>query len=121
MDSPWSSAPSTNSAAVVAVTTVGDADAAVATVGAALLTVTFVNVDLLSSVLLLLFAESPTSTLDAIEIVKCGSERAEAAKVAWWLRRRNADDGIAWREMAVFYRTNSLSRVMEEALREAQE
>ena len=53
----------------VPVTLVGDAAAAMATVGAVLLTVTFVYVALLSRRLLLLLAESPTSTLDAIEIV----------------------------------------------------
>jgi len=61
--------PVTESVVVRPVTVVGDAAAAVATVGALLLTVTSVNVDLLSSVLLLLLAESPTRTLDAIEIV----------------------------------------------------
>jgi hypothetical protein len=54
---------------VAPVTVVGDAAAAMATVGAVLLTVTFVYVALLSRRLLLLLAERPTSTLDAIEIV----------------------------------------------------
>jgi hypothetical protein len=54
---------------VAPVTVVGDAAAAMATVGAVLLTVTFVYVALLIRRLLLLLAERPTSTLDAIEIV----------------------------------------------------
>jgi hypothetical protein len=69
LDSPWSSAPVTESVVVAPVTVVGDAAAAMATVGAVLLTVTFVYVALLSRRLLLLLAERPTSTLDAIEIV----------------------------------------------------
>jgi DNA helicase-2/ATP-dependent DNA helicase PcrA len=56
---------------------------------------------------------------DRIEIVKCSSERHEGSRVAAWLRKQHTDQKIAWREMAVFYRTNALSRVMEEALREA--
>jgi hypothetical protein len=59
----------TESVVVVPVTDAGVAAAAAATVGAVLLTVTFVNVDLLSRVLLLLLADRPTSTLDAIAIV----------------------------------------------------
>ena len=64
-----------------------------------------------------LFTSKPGG--DRIEIVRCPSEQAEGAKVASWLRARHVQDAIAWRDMAVFYRTNSLSRVMEEALRAA--
>ncbi|MDX2130448.1 MAG: UvrD-helicase domain-containing protein [Planctomycetota bacterium] len=50
------------------------------------------------------------------EAVLCRDEGHEASLVADWLARRH-EAGAAWREMAVFYRTNSLSRVMEDALR----
>jgi DNA helicase-2/ATP-dependent DNA helicase PcrA len=65
---------------------------------------------------------------DRVEGVLCRDEHHEARLVAEWLRARHAGDekdggqgeaGTAWREMAVFYRTNALSRVMEDALREA--
>lgn len=58
-------------------------------------------------------------------IVLCRDEHHEAELVADWLdQMRNQpinEDGsggaIAWKDMAVFYRNNSLSRVMEDALR----
>lgn len=55
---------------------------------------------------------------DLPEAVLCRSERHESGLVVDWLRRRH-ETGVAWRDMAIFYRTNSLSRVMEEACREA--
>jgi len=60
---------------------------------------------------------------DKVEAVLTRDERHEADIVVDWLKHRHEDTddekGIAWREMAIFYRTNSLSRVMEEALRGA--
>jgi len=62
---------------------------------------------------------------EKVEAVLCRDERHEAQLVADWLKAQSqasAEDeheGIPWREMAVFYRTNSLSRVMEESLRGA--
>ncbi len=57
------------------------------------------------------------------EAVLCRDERHEAALVVDWLRhaRETGLEGkpIAWKDMAVFYRTNALSRVMEEAFRAA--
>lgn len=53
--------------------------------------------------------EKPEATLTS-------NEKAEARVVADWLTSRHAA-GAAWRDMAIFYRTNSLSRVMEESLR----
>ncbi|MCW5756475.1 MAG: UvrD-helicase domain-containing protein [Phycisphaeraceae bacterium] len=53
---------------------------------------------------------------DPVEAVLCQDERHEAELVAHWLKAR-AEDGLDWRQMAVFYRTNALSRVMEDALR----
>jgi DNA helicase-2/ATP-dependent DNA helicase PcrA len=61
-----------------------------------------------------LFSSKPGG--EPIDIVTCTDERHEAALVAQWLRERHGH--AAWREMAVFYRTNALSRVLEEALRE---
>jgi DNA helicase-2/ATP-dependent DNA helicase PcrA len=48
-------------------------------------------------------------------------EQHEAIIVTDFLRRTRSESEtpIGWRDMAVFYRTNSLSRVMEEALRTA--
>jgi len=52
------------------------------------------------------------------EAVLCRDETHEGALVAEWLKARH-EKGSAWRDMAVFYRTNALSRAMEEALRGA--
>lgn len=62
-----------------------------------------------------LFTSKPGG--DKVEANLCRDERHEASVVARWLKERH-DSGTAWREMAIFYRTNALSRVMEEALRE---
>ena len=48
----------------------------------------------------------------------CQDERDEAQAVAAQLREYNGR-GVPWSDMAVFYRMNSLSRVMEDALRNA--
>ncbi|MDQ7012485.1 MAG: UvrD-helicase domain-containing protein [Planctomycetota bacterium] len=59
---------------------------------------------------------------DPVTVVLCRDERHEAQLVTDWLRSHAEDEdgeGARWREMAVFYRTNALSRVMEDALREA--
>jgi DNA helicase II / ATP-dependent DNA helicase PcrA len=71
---------------------------------------------------------------EKVEMVLCRDEQHEASLVVNWLkslheggagrpaagRRSEGDDpGIHWREMAVFYRTNALSRVMEDAMRAA--
>jgi DNA helicase-2/ATP-dependent DNA helicase PcrA len=56
------------------------------------------------------------------EAVLTRDEHHEAALVVDWFKARHEEGeggGVAWRDMAVFYRTNSLSRVMEEALRSA--
>ncbi len=52
-------------------------------------------------------------------LVLCQDEQDEARQVAEWLEERNKQDGVSWDEMAIFYRMNSLSRVMEDALRRA--
>ncbi len=46
-------------------------------------------------------------------------EHAEAERVLAFLRERHEQDEVAWRSMAVLYRTNALSRVLEDALRHA--
>jgi DNA helicase-2/ATP-dependent DNA helicase PcrA len=60
---------------------------------------------------------------EKVEAVLCRDEHHEAEVVVDWLRARHEggpdEEPIAWRDMAIFYRTNSLSRVMEEALRAA--
>ncbi|MFA6046304.1 MAG: UvrD-helicase domain-containing protein, partial [Phycisphaerales bacterium] len=53
---------------------------------------------------------------DKPEATLTSNEKAEARVVADWLKSRH-EAGAAWRDMAIFYRTNSLSRVMEESLR----
>jgi DNA helicase-2/ATP-dependent DNA helicase PcrA len=46
----------------------------------------------------------------------CQDEHDEAATVTRELRELNEKHGVAWNDMAIFYRMNSLSRVMEESL-----
>ena len=53
-----------------------------------------------------------------VEVIRCQDEHAEAAEVARIVSAQ-ADAGIPYREMAVFYRVNALSRVLEEAFRRA--
>lgn len=54
---------------------------------------------------------------DKPRVVRCRDERHEATLAADELRRL-AEEGLAWKDMAVFYRVNALSRVMEEVLRQ---
>ncbi|MEE9129763.1 MAG: UvrD-helicase domain-containing protein [Phycisphaerales bacterium] len=53
-------------------------------------------------------------------VVMCRNEQHEAALVADYLGRLRDDDELPWKEMAVLYRINALSRVLEEALLAAQ-
>jgi DNA helicase-2/ATP-dependent DNA helicase PcrA len=62
------------------------------------------------------------------EVVLCRDEHHEASLVVDWFRSLHAESNgrsassaspIAWKDCAVFYRTNALSRVMEDALRNA--
>ncbi|HYE02139.1 MAG TPA: UvrD-helicase domain-containing protein, partial [Phycisphaerales bacterium] len=55
-----------------------------------------------------------------VEVILCGEERHEAAVVGDWLRAQKepGGPGLSWKDMAIFYRTNALSRVMEDRLRE---
>lgn len=55
---------------------------------------------------------------EKIEAVICRDEHHEAELVVDWLKARREDsDAPAWKDMAVFYRTNALSRVVEDRLR----
>ena len=56
---------------------------------------------------------------DPARVVQCRDERHEADLIADWFRIEHNDHGIPWRDMAIFYRTNALSRVSEDALRTA--
>ncbi len=57
---------------------------------------------------------------EPVEITLCRDEHHEAMIVRDWLRElHDAPDGPAWRDLAVFYRNNALSRVMEDILRRA--
>lgn len=64
-----------------------------------------------------LFTSNPQG--EKIEVVLCRDEHHEARLVADWLKARREEGGgkTAWKDLAVFYRTNALSRVMEDALR----
>ena len=53
-------------------------------------------------------------------VVMCRNEQHEAALVTEYLQRLRDDDDLPWKEMAVLYRINALSRVLEEALLAAQ-
>jgi DNA helicase II / ATP-dependent DNA helicase PcrA len=74
-----------------------------------------------------------------VEVTLCRDERHEAELVVDWLRMLHAEGttafraapdlarpdsghespGLPWRDMAIFYRNNALSRVMEDAMRTA--
>jgi len=56
---------------------------------------------------------------EPVQAVQCNDERHEAAWVTQRLQKLHDEDGVAWSDMAVFYRINSLSRVMEDTLRNA--
>lgn len=55
---------------------------------------------------------------EPITVIRCNTERHEGELVADFFRKLHDEDGIAWRDMAVFYRVNSFSRVMEDAMRQ---
>ncbi|MEQ9206723.1 MAG: UvrD-helicase domain-containing protein [Phycisphaerales bacterium] len=64
-----------------------------------------------------LFTSKPGG--EPITVVTTNDERHEAELVADWFRSLNEDHNIAWKDMAVFYRTNALSRVLEDAMRQS--
>lgn len=64
-----------------------------------------------------LWTDNPEGEL--VKVVTCADEKQEASWVVEEFQRLHDDENIAWGQMAVFYRINSLSRVMEETLRNA--
>ncbi|MHC5024357.1 MAG: ATP-dependent helicase [Planctomycetota bacterium] len=53
------------------------------------------------------------------EVITCGDEHHEASLIVDRFRSLHEDGSIPWKDMAVLYRVNALSRVMEEAFRDA--
>jgi DNA helicase-2/ATP-dependent DNA helicase PcrA len=53
---------------------------------------------------------------ERVEVILTRDEQHEARLIVDWFKSLK-EQGAAWRDMAVFYRTNALSRVMEDALR----
>ncbi len=62
----------------------------------------------------------PRRAASPSEAVLCRDERHEAQRVVEWMQAAKDEAGLSWKDMAVFYRTNSLSRVMEDAFRGAE-
>jgi DNA helicase-2/ATP-dependent DNA helicase PcrA len=56
---------------------------------------------------------------DKVQLILCQDEHDEADIVTKHLKSLHDDKGIDWNKMAIFYRMNALSRVMEDALRRA--
>ncbi|MEO0965683.1 MAG: UvrD-helicase domain-containing protein, partial [Planctomycetota bacterium] len=56
---------------------------------------------------------------EPIDVATLTDEHAEAQHVVDTFRQRHEEDGVPWAGMAVFYRINSLSRVAEDAFRNA--
>ncbi len=52
--------------------------------------------------------------------VVCADEHHEASVVADFMRNEHEGHGVPWKAVAVLYRVNALSRVLEEAFRKAQ-
>lgn len=65
-----------------------------------------------------LFTSTPGGS--AIQIVTVNDERHEGETIADWFQQlHDSEHKVAWKDMAVFYRTNALSRVVEDAMRQA--
>lgn len=62
-----------------------------------------------------LFTSNPQG--EKIECVLCRDEHHEARLVVDWIKRLRDDANLSWKDFAVFYRTNALSRVAEDVLR----
>ena len=62
-----------------------------------------------------LFTSTPGG--EHVEVTLCRDERHEAELVVDWFKSLNEDGDHTWRDMAVFYRTNALSRAIEDELR----
>ena len=64
-----------------------------------------------------LWTDNPTGP--PVTVAQCYDEQHEARWVVEQLQRCHDEQNTAWNSMAVFYRVNSLSRVIEDALRKA--
>ncbi len=64
-----------------------------------------------------LFTSTPGG--EPITVLTTNDERHESELVADWFRNLNEDHNIPWKDMAVFYRTNALSRTLEDAMRQS--
>jgi DNA helicase-2/ATP-dependent DNA helicase PcrA len=56
---------------------------------------------------------------EKIDILKTNDEHQEAAEIVKRLKEQHDKHGLNWDKMAIFYRVNSLSRVLEDALMKA--
>ena len=56
---------------------------------------------------------------DDVEVIRLGDEHAEAAEAADIVRRLADEQNLRYSDVAVFYRVNALSRLLEEAFRRA--
>ncbi|TVR98908.1 MAG: ATP-dependent DNA helicase PcrA, partial [Phycisphaerales bacterium] len=54
---------------------------------------------------------------EPVDVVLCRDEEHEAGLVVDRFRRERDEQGLAWKDMAVLYRTNALSRALEDAFR----
>ena len=54
-----------------------------------------------------------------ITLLRCNDEHHEAAEIVRRIKEQHDQHGLRWDDMAVFYRVNSLSRVLEDALMKA--
>jgi DNA helicase-2/ATP-dependent DNA helicase PcrA len=51
-----------------------------------------------------------------INLLKCNDERQEATELIARIKNKHEKEKLGWDKMAIFYRVNSLSRVLEDAL-----
>lgn len=54
---------------------------------------------------------------DAIEIIECFNDKDEAEFIAQESSKLHRDQGVSYKDMAVFYRSNAQARLIEDALR----
>jgi DNA helicase-2/ATP-dependent DNA helicase PcrA len=64
-----------------------------------------------------LWTENPQG--EKVTVLLCQNEHDEAKRITEELQRLSTKEKIPWNQMAIFYRMNALSRVMEDALRQA--
>lgn len=56
---------------------------------------------------------------EPITVIRVNNERHEGELITDWFQRLHDTEQIQWKDMAVFYRTNALSRVIEDSMRTA--